>query len=91
MDINDQLDENAADLRNVEADVQSPQPNVPVVSDVGSPGRNASRIQIVITIGFLIAFVAMVYIFLQNQSIGSGQRAGSDPFMPKPLSSQQGR
>jgi hypothetical protein len=68
MALNEQIDDNAADLRNIQADSQSSQTNVPNAPVAGSPSRNVSRTQIILAVGIMIAAVTILYLFLQKRS-----------------------
>jgi len=94
MDINDQLDENAADLRNFAAGnpgAEAPgaaQPGpaaAPASSAPAEPlvsGRAVSRLQIIIAAIILIGLVTALYFFLQSHSIKSGQVPSGQPLIP---------
>lgn len=64
MALNEQLDENAADLRNIEA--QPPVASVPS-APVQDTNRNVSRTEIAVAIGIMIGLVVIVYFFLARQ------------------------
>ncbi len=82
LNVNDQLEENAVDLRNVQTDIQPPQANAPVAPVVSSSIRSVSLTKIVLAIAIMIGFVIIVYLFLQKQSIRSGQGPSPTPLTP---------
>ncbi len=68
MAFNDELDNQAADLRGIETDSQQPQPNSPAVPETGKPERNVSKAEIILAVGIMIGAVTIVYMLLQKQS-----------------------
>ena len=69
MAIDNQLDENAADLRNLPE--QTSQTNNSA-TPVGSIQHNVTKAEIILAIGILVGIVAIVYVFLQKNTSSSG-------------------
>jgi len=69
MDINNELDQNAADLRNV-AEAQLPQAAraEALTPPKGLSQRNVSKVQVILAVVILIGVVLGVWIFLQKQT-----------------------
>ena len=82
MSINDQFDENAADLRNIPAGQSGPQAGNPVASATSSQDRKVSWVEIVLAVGVMIGVVGILYFVLQQQSIRSGQQSSLAPLTP---------
>ena len=84
MPINDQLDDNAADLRSIETNPQPLEDNSASASTSGSSKRSVSKGEIILGIGIVIGFIIIVYVFLQSHSTGLGQNLNHpDNLMPK--------
>ena len=77
---NEELDENAADLRNIQEVVAQTAPVQPGVGPVQQPSlqiqsqKSVTRTQVVIVIAVLILILAGVYYFLTRRPAATGNR-----------------
>ena len=82
---NDQFDENAADLRNIQTATQMPQPTgeVSILPTAINPKRNVSWVEAMLAIVVMAGIVIGVSFFLQQQPASSSNL----PLLHQPLPS----
>ena len=86
MAINDQFDDNAADLRNLPQDTQTNTPQIPIKD--GSE-HNVSKIEVILAVSIMLGVVAIVYVLLQQPRNSSEPPLVHQPLPPNPNTSSR--